>query len=37
MKFFTDDDVVVINGKAVKKIYGGFGTGQPEIPAKEAA
>ncbi|OQX27401.1 MAG: hypothetical protein BWK80_05450 [Desulfobacteraceae bacterium IS3] len=37
MKFFTDDDVVVINGKAVKKIYGGFGTGQPAILAKQAA
>ncbi len=37
MKFFTDDDVVIINGKAVKKIYGGFGMGQPAILAKQVA
>ncbi|GEM_PF-6676416 len=37
MKFFQGDDVVIINGRAVRKIYGGFATGQPAILAKHVA
>ncbi len=33
MKFFSGEDMVIINGRAVKKTYGGFATGLPAMPA----